>query len=160
MANDKEDTQDVEEIELRAVEQRDDDIKDAEFVETEVEQPVRMTREQMIAKGLLPGPPTVKKKTLDKAISEQVANMQAIPAERIERQQPIHAARIDNEELVKKASARGGMALELIKAILANTGASFENVDELVKYAFEIADGIQAETDRGYNKSLVNAAAG
>lgn len=144
-----------------------DDVKDSKDVEDKIPT-TKMTREELIAKGLLPAtvPKAVslpkKDKTVETPVKEpQSARIEEIPMEQMERQHPKHAATIDSEDLARKASARGGMALELIKAILGNTSKKpmFNDVDDLVKYAFGLADGIQAETDRGYSQALVNAAA-
>lgn len=140
-----------------------DDVKDSKDVDDKIPT-TKMTREEMIAQGLLPAvPPKVVSLPKDKAdeTPAKKPQIEEIPMERMERQLPKHAATIDGEELARKASARGGMALELIKVILGNTSKKplFNDVDNLVKYAFELSDGIQAETDRGYSQSLVNAAA-
>lgn len=142
------------------------DVEDAETAAEPEGGPPKMSKTDMIAKGLLP--PRVKKDKLAAAVQKETgkeaANMQEMPIEQMQqamlRQPPKHASTINTEDLIKKASARGGMALELIKAILANVSKKplFDDVDDMVSYAFEIADGIQAETDVGYNKSLVAAA--
>lgn len=142
----------------------EDDVKDYGDVEDKIPT-TKMTREELIAQGLLPAtlPKAVSLPKEDKTDEAPVKEpeIKEIPMEQMERQLPKHAATIDGEELARKASTRGSMALELIKVILGNTSKKplFNDVDNLVKYAFDLADGIQAETDRGYSQSLVNAAA-
>jgi hypothetical protein len=141
-----------------------DKVKDSKDVEEKIPT-TKMTKEELVANGLLPASPPKavslpkKDKTAETPVKEP--QIEEIPMEQMERQVPKHAATIDSEDIARKASARGGMALELIKAILSSTSKrpSFNDVDNLVKYAFELADGIQAETDRGYSQTLVNAAA-
>jgi hypothetical protein len=59
------------------------------------------------------------------------------------------------DELWKKHSNRGQMAVEMVKSLGA-TDTSL-SVDELIQKSFDLVDGIQAEIDRGYNSDIIAA---
>lgn len=140
---------------------KDEDIVDAEIVEVpeiptvaqaeEAAKP-KMTKEEMIAAGLLPP----QKSKVAQAVQSETRKV----AQSADRQVPKHANTVDNVSAVKKAETRGGMAHEIIKAMFQGMGGrdmDEVDVDAVVQFAFKLADGIQAETDRGYRQDLVDA---
>jgi hypothetical protein len=125
------------------------DVEDAEIVETkEAQTGGKLSKEDLIAKGLLP--PKKKAQTMESSITE-------IPVEKmIKTEVKSSYPNEQDDPLFKKASTRMGMALELIKVMVAGQK---QDVGDMVQYAFAIADDIQAEADRGYQQDLMDRTA-
>ena len=143
------------EIEEGAFEFSLDEVVDAELVEVEEEKPKRMSKEEMIAAGLLP--PTVDKKPLTKAVEQEISTLKEIPVEQMTRQQPKHANAVNTDNITQLASNRGSIGLDLVKVLVAD-GKMQADVKEVVAYAFALADAIQEEVDRDYQQRLVEEA--
>lgn len=124
--------------------------EDAVIVQASEASGKKMSKEELIAKGLLP---PKKKQSTDAVIQE-------IPVEQMLNQEVPPKSTYANEQddpLFRKASTRMGMALDLIKIMVAGPK---QDVNDMVQYAFAIADAIQNEADRGYHQDLINRAMG
>lgn len=136
-------------------------LKEVDVKEQEMQESVRMTKEEMIAKGLLPPrkkPTTALSEAISKVSNVEQSNIKEIPVQQMQNA-PAQQAQTNNAALIKKAENRGSMAIELLKAILSGSeNHNIEEVDDLVKFVFAIADAIQNEVDKGYQQDLIEEA--
>ena len=128
--------------------------------ETPTDAKVTLTREELVNKGVLPPKGEIKRRPLAEAVTEQVKKVVQPEAPVQETAQPTQE-QVSGEyqqQILQHHSQQGAIALELIKAMLANDNIGLKtNADKLVERAYAITDSLQKTLDARHQKGLLDA---